>query len=150
MNTRFYELDDQRGVALVSADFAVVQCLLQDDESWGAETLRIAGIPNWLRETFAWMGRLYPARMLPDSRQMFWAQFGAGSPALAYRIERAAEDQIRVVPSAPIGARGRWMLLLGMGLLMPVLLATSSRQVRERSARMLPHFCEYLRSRLVK
>lgn len=148
MGNTFCTLDDERGVALVDADFSVVQCLLQDDADWGVETLRYAGLPSWLTQTFAWAGRLYPAKMLPRSRQMFWAQLGANRPALAYRIERAPGDRTCVIPSAPIEASGRWMLWLGMGMLMPVLLMARSRQVRLRSARMLPAFCQYLQARL--
>lgn len=150
MENTFYELDARTGTALVNTDFAVVQCLLQDDTAWGTETLRLAGIPKWIWQTFAWAGRIYPAKMLPGTRKMFWAQFGAGRPALAYRIERVADGRISVTPSAPIGSKGRWMLLLGMGVLMPLFLYASSRQVTQRSALMLPAFCAYLQGRLQK
>lgn len=148
MEHAFTTLDDRRAGALVDADYSTVQCLLQDDTTWGVETLRLAGLPSWLTQTFSWAGWLYPAKMVPRSRQMFWAQLGVKRPVLAYRIERAADNRVRIIPSAPIGARGRWMLMLGMGVLMPVLLMASNRQVRQRSASMLPAFCQYLQSRL--
>ncbi len=151
MDAKVYELDHQHHAALVKADFSVVQCLLQDDAAWGVETLRLAGIPEWICNMFAWAGKLYPARMLPGIRAMFWAQFGVGRrPALAYRIERVADDCIRITPTAPVTPGWNWLLLVGLGLLMPVLLHARSRQVRERSARMMPAFCQYLLARLQK
>lgn len=133
-------------------EFAVVQCLLQDDADWGAEVLRRGGYPAFYWQVASRSSRWSPSKIIPHTRNKFTA-YGSGSKwlTLAYRIERTGEDCIRITSVPHLAAWGKILsavILAFLGgwtvLLAPLVWDLLAMRNAYISRQLLPAFCRYL------
>lgn len=143
--------------AILNADFAVVECLLQDDIKWGAKVLELSGEYGWLVKLVRLQSRgWYSSRILPESPEQFIAHGTIGKRSfLVYKIQRENDDCIRVTPIGyvSLGIKIFMMFVLALLFILPVFLSPLIWKVSElmilRSSRIyLSAFCLYLRKGL--
>lgn len=153
-----YRVFDKNSRAEMVARFSVVQCLLQDEPSWGANVLEQAGEYRWR----VWLMRrqrwgLWASCIYPDTTERFIAFAPIGKRAfLAYEISKIDEDHIQVMPigylpKKLIAASLMFLLLL---MVIPVLLAPIVWRLSETStlcySRLyLDVFCRMVQTKLM-
>ena len=149
MGDGFYQIDAARGQARMQADISTVLAALADDSAWGVKTLRRAGMPQALLERQDAPCRA--PRLLRGPAGSFLARCSLGSRmTLAYALKRGENGETWIRPSLPIFSSGRWLIAAGALALpgtLPFLALASlmrSLRVKQRSAAMLPAFCQIL------
>ena len=153
----FYRVYGKNEYAFLHADFSVVECLLQDDRTWGARVLEQSGEYPWQVKLSKIQSAIWVrCGIVPYSARHFIAAGRLGRRAfLGYRIDKQGDDLILVTPQ---GFIPRWVKLSSavplvlMGVF-PVVLAPLVWKWHEaltlrRSKLYLPAFCLYLRERL--
>lgn len=154
----FYKLCGKSEFALVHADFAVIECLLQDDRTWGAKVLEQSGeIPYRVKlvqiQNTIWVR----CGIIPQSSEHFIAAGLLGRRSfLAYSIDKQKDGCTRITPTGFIPRWARLFSAVPLALMgvVPVVLSPLIWKWHEaltlrRSKLYLPAFCLYLRERLV-
>ena len=158
METSSFHLSERQNGVVLAADYQDVQQLLEDSLDWGIETMRMGGIPDWVLQSITWSSWLRSDWAAHEKPGGFWVQYGVGHRGvLAYRIQRAAEGQIRVSPAFAIPSNGLLRLLIPLGWIIPGVLSLPEwlegkrlSQTRKRSLRYLREFCRYLQYSLAR
>ena len=113
--------------AEVKTDFAVVECLLQDDPRWGAKVMELAGEPKWRVKLVHSLSRGWNAsRIVPDTAERFIAVGTIGKRTfLTYQIDKVDDRTIRVTPIGYVPRHIKiWTaMILLVAFVFPVLLA---------------------------
>lgn len=153
----FYTIFGKSEYAVLNADFAVVECLLQDDPKWGANVLEMSGEYDWRvkllrRQSIGWNS----SRIIPETTDHFIAFATIGKRSfLAYQIERESDQNIRVTPIGyvPVGIKVFTAFVLTLLYILPVILSPFIWKLHKiailRSSKIhLDAFCRYLHDRL--
>lgn len=149
-----YTIVGKNEYAELKADFAVVECLLQEDAQWGAKIMELAGKPAWqvkLIRLLNWGWN--KSRIIPETTERFIAVGAIGKRTfLTYQIDKLDNSSIQVTP---IGFVPRHIKLWTAAILMlafvvPLLLTPLVWKLHEvsnkRNSKLhLDAFCGYLK-----
>ena len=154
----FYTIFGKSEYAEVNADFAQVECLLEEDPKWGANVLEMSGEYNWRvkltgLQSWGW----FSSRVFPQSENQFIAFGVTGQRSfLGYQILKKGDNKIRITPVGYLPKSSKVVMVITLALLciFPVLLAPFIFKLYEivilRSSKIyLDAFCRYLYDRLV-
>jgi hypothetical protein len=143
--------------AVLEGDFAVIQCILQDEKDWSAGVLACADTKPRVVEWIQVVNRLSPSYIRPEDQNQFLAVGSLGKKqCLAYQITRLDDNHVQITPAAylPVSAKISIAVLLALCYLLPVLLSPIVWQkYAQRNLKLsryyLHSFCHYLENRLV-
>lgn len=143
--------------AVLEGDFAVIQCILQDETDWSASVLDCADTKPQIVEWIKVVNRLNPSHIRPDGPDQFLAVGALGKKqCLAYQVTRQDEAHVRITPVAylPIKAKIIIAVMLALCYLLPVVFSPLVwRKYEQNNLKLsryyLHSFCHYLENRLV-
>ena len=151
------EMNNAGGSVVINVDFAVAECILQDDSQWGLTVIGKRGNnPLCLKSDCLVIKKWLSSGIIPQSTDHFIAYVNAGFQSfLAYRIDREGEKDIRVFPIEFLSRQEKIHSLISLSIpgilavcLAPIIWRSHERATKGRSYAYLESFCGYLQDRL--
>ena len=144
--------------AELAGDFAVIECILQDDRHWAASVLEQADTKPRIVEWVQVWNNINPSRIIPKSVEHFIAVGPVGKhQTLSYQVDRLDEDSVKITPIAYLepGNKIRIVIILALFYVLPALFSPLVwRNYAETNLKVsryyLSSFCYYLETRLTE
>ena len=147
-----YEIQGYFSSAKMTADFSVIQCILQDDRQWAANVLERSAYDPKLCKKVGMINRVFPSRIFPCSPDNFIALGPIGvTKRLVYQIDRISCESIQITPIPHIESVCKFGTIIFLAslffipaLLTPIVWQSTNSRNYNLSRFSLKGFCEYL------
>jgi len=144
--------------AELAGDFAVIECILQDDRHWAASVLERADTKPRIVEWVRVRNSINPSRIIPKSVEHFIAVGPVGKhQTLSYQVDRLDDDTVKITPIAYLepGNKMRIVIVLALFYVLPALFSPLVwHKYAETNLKVsryyLNSFCYYLENRLTE